>query len=278
MQQNIDIKPYVKQAISLGILLLIAQSGIVSYLLGVPISLGSSELIIGIILTVILHEGVHAIVLKMFGAKSIGIGFKVLKYGLPIFYVKSNAQIPRNRWIIVALAPLILSPILVVIALLLPDASLKSTLAWVSIFNTSGASGDMILILFSTCFSKNALFIDMGEYGIVEGEENPMRKKTVYRILTVMDLIAWPLIAILPIVAIILMMSFVTRSSLYLGGIPIVEFIEEKTNGYSCYSQIGAGGFVFSFTLVLAMELLVRTIIRVQRSKSLNSKLQHLKT
>ncbi|MEM2487800.1 MAG: hypothetical protein QXR44_04350 [Thermoproteota archaeon] len=45
MQQNIDIKPYVKQAISLGILLLIAQSGIVSYLLGVPISLGSSELI-----------------------------------------------------------------------------------------------------------------------------------------------------------------------------------------------------------------------------------------
>ncbi|MBO3840287.1 MAG: hypothetical protein JTT17_05635, partial [Candidatus Brockarchaeota archaeon] len=67
-------------------------------------------------------------------------------------------------------------------------------------------------------------------------------------------------------------------SSLYLGGIPIVEFIEEKTNGYSCYSQIGAGGFVFSFTLVLAIELLVRTIIRVQRSKSLNSKLQHLKT
>ncbi|MEM2487801.1 MAG: DUF3267 domain-containing protein [Thermoproteota archaeon] len=226
-----------------------------------------------------LHEGVHALVLKIFGAKNVGIGFKVLKYSIPIFYVRSNVKmISRNKWIIVALAPLVLSPLSVLMALLLPDSFLKATLAWMSIINTSGASGDMILVLLSLCFSKNALLIDMGEYGIMEGEENPVRKKTVYSILTVMDLIAWPLIAILPIVAIILMMSFVTRSSLYLGGIPIVEFIEEKTNGYSCYSQIGAGGFVFSFTLVLAMELLVRTIIRVQRSKSLNSKLQHLKT
>jgi len=128
----------------------------------------------------------------------------------------------------------------------------------------------MVLVLLSTRFSKNAFFIDKGDYALVDGEEDASRKNTVSIILTVMDILAWPMIATFPAVYAIVMISFIIRSSIYLGSIPIVKFAEEKINGHRYSSQVGAEGFV---TIFLIMELLImKFLARSRRLKSGNLK------
>jgi len=272
MQHTIDIRPYVKQMISLGIILLVAKGLFVSSL-GIITSGGLLEILVALVPVIILHEGVHILVLEFFGAKNVGIGFKVLKYGLPIFYVRSDARMPRNKWIITALAPLVLSPIFVLIALLLPDPWLKAMLAWMSVLNTSSASGDMVLVLLSARFSKNALLTDRGDYVLVDGEEDAKRKNTIYLLLAVMGILAWPMIATFPVVYAIVTISFIIRSSIYLGSIPIVKFAEEKVNGHRYSSQVGAEGFITIFLIFLIMELLImKFLVRSRRLKSGNLK------
>ncbi len=88
-----------------------------------------------------------------------------------------------------------------------------------------------------------------------------------------MDILAWPMIATFPAVYAIVTISFIIRSSIYLGSIPIVRFAEEKINGHRYSSQVGAEGFVTIFLIFLIMELLImKFLARSRRLKSGNLK------
>ncbi|MEM0040025.1 MAG: metalloprotease family protein, partial [Thermofilum sp.] len=70
-------------------------------------------LVLAVVLTVVVHEGTHAVIAKILGAKKIKAG--IFKYGA---YVAVEDPLPRDKWVIVALAPLIISPITLLLAYL----------------------------------------------------------------------------------------------------------------------------------------------------------------
>jgi hypothetical protein len=92
-------------------------------------------LVAAIISVVILHEGVHGLVAVLFGQRPL-FGLK-----LPLVYVTFTGKIPRNQFIMVALAPLII--LNVVFGTLFAMNSLKVFSFFCLIINTLGSVGDM---------------------------------------------------------------------------------------------------------------------------------------
>ena len=97
----------------------------------------------------IVHEGIHGAAYKLFGGK-VRFGFKVIyAYTMEI----SEMKIPRNKFFVILLSPLIIISIL---SMLLP--------AWlgemVFLLNLLGASGDIYMALFLCKFNYKSKIID----------------------------------------------------------------------------------------------------------------------
>ncbi|CAG0941291.1 hypothetical protein ANRL1_00489 [Anaerolineae bacterium] len=94
--------------------------------------------------TLVAHELVHGLFFRIFGG-SPRYGAGVL-YFMPYFYTTSPGAFPLRRMIIIVLAPLlVLSPLSLVAALLVP--ALAGYLAVAFIGNTAGAVGDIWLTI-----------------------------------------------------------------------------------------------------------------------------------
>jgi len=119
---------------------------------------------LAVVLTVVAHEGTHAVVAKFLGAGKIKAG--IFRYGA---YVAVEDPLPRDKWVIVALAPLIISPIALVLARfsggIFRDASILT-----SIINFVGSSGDMVLVLLSLTTSRDTLIRDDGTAIVYRGK------------------------------------------------------------------------------------------------------------
>jgi len=127
-------------------------------------SVFSTTLVLAVVLAVFAHEGVHAAVARMLGARKIRVG--IFRHGA---YVAVENPLPRNRWVAVALAPLAISPIALALASLL-DGVLRDMLILTSIINFAGSSGDLLAVAFALTTSRDTLIRDEGAAIVFRGE------------------------------------------------------------------------------------------------------------
>ncbi len=109
-------------------------------------------LLAAIVTTVALHEGTH-------GAVAVLLGHKPL-FGLkpPLVYITFTGKIPRNHFILVALAPFVVLDLL--IGLLYAYSALKLFSDFSLTINTIGAVGDVWIVLKLLGAPKRALVQD----------------------------------------------------------------------------------------------------------------------
>ena len=169
---SVDLQKNKKIALAVNIAaIVIAVAMIVPMLFFVPISglfdmsrgfgmyfLRYGILIVGMVVYMILHELVHGITMKIFGAKRIKYGFT----GMYAYAGSENDYFSKVRYIIIALAPVVIwGAVLLLLNLLLP-------LEWfwvvyiIQIINISGAAGDMYVTAKFLTLPSDILVKDIG--------------------------------------------------------------------------------------------------------------------
>jgi hypothetical protein len=126
-----------------------------------PIEFGLGEVsitILGILMTLILHELTHGMVMRIFGARPrYGVLWKQM-----MFYATSPGfAYRRNNYIVVALAPFVFISLLVVLGMwLLQGTSWVALLVICGTINASGAVGDMWITTIALRFAPTAHIMD----------------------------------------------------------------------------------------------------------------------
>lgn len=95
-----------------------------------------------LIFVVVAHEGLHALVAKLFGAR-IESGISVFGKINLAFYIAVRTPLRKRGWVYVIIAPVLLSIIAYILAFTLQSP-------WwgiVFVFNTSGLAGDLLILL-----------------------------------------------------------------------------------------------------------------------------------
>jgi hypothetical protein len=107
------------------------------------VTLGLAEVVCGLVLTLVAHEGVHALAFAAFGGRPrFGAGMRGF---IPVLVTRSPGVVfTRNQFLVVGLAPLVLLDVIGLL-LLLPDQSAPFGLTML-IINTAGAVGDLWMV------------------------------------------------------------------------------------------------------------------------------------
>ncbi len=138
--------------------------------LGLAVSLGKlptqfafglSEIgavLLGVLLAMGLHELTHGLTMQLFGAKP---KYGILWKGLMLYATSPGYAYPRNNFIVIALAPLVVISTLVIIGMWLLQGTLwVPLLALCGIFNASGAVGDMWMTMIVLRYPATAYVMD----------------------------------------------------------------------------------------------------------------------
>lgn len=125
----------------------------------VQIVIAALAMLVGLVVYLLLHEGVHGMCIKFFTGEPAQFGFN-LKAGMA--YAGSPFFFRRTAYIIIALAPVLVWG--AVLALLLRDVS--ESYWWylyaVQILNVSGAAGDLFVTYRILTMPKEVLVFDEG--------------------------------------------------------------------------------------------------------------------
>ena len=117
-------------------------------------------LLVGMILYIVLHEAVHGIFMKLYGAKSVRFGFT----GLYAFAGSERDCFGKGPYLVIALAPVVLFGVL--LALLQAFLPLDAPWLWViyiiQTVNVSGAAGDLFVTLRFLSLPRDILVRDTG--------------------------------------------------------------------------------------------------------------------
>lgn len=124
------------------------------------ISLGIGGILLGLVLGLVLHEATHAVVYLAFGAHPT-FGIKPWTRFGPVFYVTApGSYLRRAGYLAVGLAPLVLlTPVLLFAAMLLPAGSITATLFAIS-FNVAGSVGDVLMAWKVLAYPSETYFQD----------------------------------------------------------------------------------------------------------------------
>jgi hypothetical protein len=109
------------------------------------------------IIYVVLHELVHAVVMKSFGTKKVKCGFKGI-YG----YAGSDDYYNKLQYITIALAPVILWGVVIAVINFFVPAEWFWVVYLIQVFNVSGAAGDMFVVWKFSRMPKDILVRDYG--------------------------------------------------------------------------------------------------------------------
>lgn len=116
-------------------------------------------LLISFFLMVVLHEGIHGLFFWVYTKEQPKYGFK-LAYA---YAAAPDWYLPRNPFIVVGLAPLVILSILGVATAPLFSAGVIKGLVFFLTLNAAGAVGDMFTVLVMLRYPENALVNDLGE-------------------------------------------------------------------------------------------------------------------
>ena len=122
------------------------------------------DVVIALILVMLLHEPVHGMFYWRFAGKRPEFNFKALGV-----YVASPSDVyyPRNKYLIVGIAPLVLLSIIgLLLIMIVPDILIPILIFFVA-FNAAGAGGDLVMITMILSYSSDTLMQDIGTSVIV---------------------------------------------------------------------------------------------------------------
>ena len=128
------------------------EQGIVAYIIRFAV------LIVGSIAYIILHEAVHGITMKLFGARKIRYGFT----GLYAYAGSNDDYFDKKRYIIIALAPVIIWGIVLGIIQFFVTDEWFWVVYWIQVSNISGAAGDLYVTAKFSKFPNDILVKDTG--------------------------------------------------------------------------------------------------------------------
>jgi hypothetical protein len=101
------------------------------------------KLLLTIVLVLMLHEGIHALFFWLFSKQKPVVGFK----GAYAYAAMPGWYFPRNQYILIGISPLILITFLGVFFLAIFPISLLNLVLVALIINTSGAVGDLFVVI-----------------------------------------------------------------------------------------------------------------------------------
>lgn len=120
--------------------------------------LGLFWLVGSVVLTLLLHELIHGLMMKRFGATP-QYGFKAKL--LALYATAPGYAFTRNQYVQILLAPLVIITLLAVVGMMLAgDTAVGFTLALCASFNATGACGDAYMTYFVCRYPANAYVID----------------------------------------------------------------------------------------------------------------------
>ncbi|MEN6298771.1 MAG: DUF3267 domain-containing protein [Anaerolineaceae bacterium] len=112
----------------------------------------------GVAVTVVLHELIHGITMRRYGAKP---KYGVLWSGLMFYATAAGFAFRRNDYLKVALAPLLVLSLIVLVVLAMPiSANLATLLIICGSFNAAGAIGDLWITRVVLRYPAHAYVID----------------------------------------------------------------------------------------------------------------------
>lgn len=139
-------------AVSLGKLPLEGKFGLSEIGLAIGLAL------VGILLTLVLHELTHSLVMQMFGAKP---KYGIIWKGMMFYATSPGYAYHRNNYVVIALAPFVFISILVVLGMWLLQGTLWVALLGIcGILNASGAIGDMWMTMIVLRYATTAYVMD----------------------------------------------------------------------------------------------------------------------
>ncbi len=114
-------------------------------------------LCVSMVIYMLLHELVHGVTMKLFGAKKVKYGFTGL-----YAYAGCNEYFAKMPYIIIALAPIVIfGVVLFIVNCLVPDDWFWIVYI-IQIMNVSGAAGDLFVTLKFSQLPKDILVKDVG--------------------------------------------------------------------------------------------------------------------
>ncbi len=116
----------------------------------------------GFLTYIVLHEGVHGLMMKIFGAKNIKFGFKSM-----YFYAGSNEYFSKGVYILTALAPVVVWGIVLVGVNFIVPYDWIWVVYFLQIINISSSCGDLYVAFNFVRFNKDVLIQDAGTNMVV---------------------------------------------------------------------------------------------------------------
>ncbi|AEH23967.1 DUF3267 domain-containing protein [Pyrococcus yayanosii] len=162
MKYRFDLRKHEKGVMILAVLLFLLSLSLSPPVRWPPYSLLEYVIycsIAPVLLVIALHEGLHAVVARLQGAR---VEFGITKLGKSWVamapYTAVRTPLPVKMWIPVLLAPFSLSPLFYILG------SATGSPIWVMAFliNTSGLAGDIVVLLVLIRMPKDALVVDEG--------------------------------------------------------------------------------------------------------------------
>lgn len=102
-------------------------------------------LLLGVAAVLVLHEAVHGMLFRVFGGR-VRFGARLLGRVMPVLYATSDVRMPRNRYLVVCLGPLVIISLGLLVVGILADGDGTALLALLLMaVNTGGSLGDMMM-------------------------------------------------------------------------------------------------------------------------------------
>lgn len=114
------------------------------------------KLLITIIFVLALHEGIHAFFFWIFSGQKPMIGFK----GAYAYAAMPGWYFPRNQYLVIGIAPLILITLIGILLLVVLPISILNLVLIALILNTSGAVGDLFVVIWLLTKPVETLALD----------------------------------------------------------------------------------------------------------------------
>jgi hypothetical protein len=112
----------------------------------------------GLVITFVLHELMHGLVMHMFGAKP---KYGIIWKGMMFYATSPGYAFHRNNYVVIALAPFVCISILVILGMWLLQGTLWVVLLGLcGTINASGAIGDMWMTMIVLRHATTAQVID----------------------------------------------------------------------------------------------------------------------
>ena len=117
---------------------------------------GLGKLVLTIILVLIVHEAIHAAFFWIFSGQTPVVGFK----GAYAYAAMPGWYFPRNQYLVIGIAPLILITLIGLLLLAVVPVSILNLVLVALVINTSGAVGDLFVVIWLLTKPVETLALD----------------------------------------------------------------------------------------------------------------------